>query len=119
MRCASSICVVLIALSVFASQDQQNGPPSSLSRPTDIDSQLTEQLRQVEKQFCNSILQRDAEVLDCLVAPEFTLRIADIPQSSLPRAIWMDNTLNRLKAQSCEQSHVAARKIADDLAAVS
>jgi hypothetical protein len=32
--------------------------------------------------------------LDRLVAPEFTLRVADVPQSSLPRTMWMDN-LNR------------------------
>jgi hypothetical protein len=87
--------------------------------PTDIDPKLTEKLRQLEQQFCDAILHKDAKILDHLVGPEFTLRVADIPQGSLPRAIWMDNTLNRRKAESCEQRYHAGRKLADDIGVVS
>jgi hypothetical protein len=94
-------------------------PPRQLPPPTDIDPKLTEEFRQLEQQLCDAILHKDARILDRLLGPEFTLRVADIPQSSLPRAIWIDNTLNRLKPESCEQHHHAARKLADDLAVVS
>ncbi len=94
-------------------------PPRQLPPPTDIDPKLTEEFRQLEQQLCDAILHKDAKILDRLVGPEYTLRVADIPQSSLPRAIWMDNTLKRLKPESCEQHHYAARKLADDLAVVS
>ena len=94
-------------------------PPRQLPPPTDVDPKLTEESRRLEQQLCDAILAKDAKILDRLLGPEFTLRVADIPQSSLPRAIWMDNTLNRLKPESCEQYHHAARKLADDLAVVS
>jgi uncharacterized protein DUF4440 len=95
-------------------RQQREIPP-----PTDIDPKLTEEIRQLEQQFCDAILHKDAKILDHLVGPEFTLRVADVPQSSLPRAIWMDNTLNRRKAESCEQRYHAGRKLADDIGVVS
>jgi Domain of unknown function (DUF4440) len=99
--------------------DELQGQPRQLPPATDIDPKLTEEFRQLEQQLCDAILHKDARILDRLLGPEFTLRVADIPQSSLPRAIWIDNTLNRLKPESCEQHHHAARKLADDLAVVS
>jgi hypothetical protein len=53
------------------------------------------------------------------VSPNFALRVADVPQGSLPRTVWMDNTLHRITGEHCEQHHVVARKLADDLTAVS
>jgi hypothetical protein len=94
-------------------------PPGQVPPPTDVDPKLTEESHRLEQQLCDAILGKDAKSLDRLVGPEFTLRVADIPQSSLPRAIWMPNTLNKLKPESCEQHHHAARKLADDLAVVS
>ena len=111
-------CVVLVSFLGLA-QVEPKLPPRQLPPPTDIDPKLTEEVRQLEQQFCDAILHKDAKTLDRLVGPEFTLRVEDIPQSSLPRAIWMDNTLNRLKPESCEQHHHAARKLADNLAVVS
>jgi hypothetical protein len=126
-RAMKSLCSLLVLFTTVLNTqpmralfyDQTGARPGSLSAPTDIDPQFTEQLRQVEKQFCDAILRKGAKLLDNLVAPEFTLRVADVPQSSLPRAIWMDNTLHRIKGEWCNQQHVAARRLADDLAAVS
>jgi len=73
----------------------------------------------MEQDFWNAILHTDAAALDRLVGPEYTLRIADVPEGSLPRAIWMENTLTKLKPESFELQDGAARKLADDLAAVS
>jgi hypothetical protein len=100
-------------------QEQPARPKRQLSAPADVDPQLTEQLQRLEQDFWNAILHKDAEALDRLVGPEYTLRIADVPQSSLPRAIWMDNALTKGKAESFELQHCAARKLADDAAAVS
>ena len=111
--------VLPLALLVGAvSAGQEQPPMRQLPPPTDIDPQLTEQARQLEQQLSDAILRKDAEALDRLVAPEFTLRVADVPQSSLPRTTWMEN-LKRLKPEPREQRHHAARKLADDLAVVS
>jgi hypothetical protein len=108
--------LALLVGSVSAGQEQR--PIRQLPPPTDIDPKLTEQARQLEQQLSDAIVRKDAEALDRLVAPEFTLRVADVPQSSLPRTMWMDN-LKRLKPEPREQRHHAARKLADDLAVVS
>jgi hypothetical protein len=112
------VCVVLVSFLALA-QEQPRLPARQLPPPTDVDPKLTEELSRHEQQFCDAILHKDAKILDHLVGPEFTLRVADIPQSSLPRAIWMDNTLNRRKAESCEQRYHAGRKLADDIGVVS
>ena len=66
-----------------------------LPAPADIDPQLTEELLRQEQYFASAIQHKDAEGLERIVAAEFTLPVADIPQSSLPRAIWMRNTLDQ------------------------
>jgi Domain of unknown function (DUF4440) len=108
--------LALLVGAVSAGQEQR--PMPQLPLPADIDPQLTEQARQLEQQLSDAILRKDVEALDRLVAPEFTLRVAELPQSSLPRTMWMEN-LKRLKPEPREQRHHAARKLADDLAVVS
>ena len=112
------ICLVLVSV-IVPLQEQPQRPPRQLPTPTDVDPKLTEELRQLEQQFCDAILHKDAKILERTVGREYTLRVADVPQSSLPRAIWMDNTLNRRKLESCEQHYHAARKLERDLAVVS
>jgi Domain of unknown function (DUF4440) len=108
--------LALLVGSVSAGQEER--PTRQLPPPTDTDPKLTEQVRQLEQQLSDAVLRKDDEALDRLVAPEFTLRVADVPQSSLPRTMWMDN-LKRLKPEPREQRHHAARKLTDDLAVVS
>ena len=81
--------LALLVGAVSAGQEQR--PMRQLPPPTDIDPQLTEQARQLEQQLNDAILGKDVEALDRLVAPEFTLRVADVPQTSLPRTMWMEN----------------------------
>jgi uncharacterized protein DUF4440 len=85
---------------------------------SDADPQLTKELMRAEQDFWTATLHADAQSLDRIVGPEYTLRIADVPQGSLPRAIWMDNTLTKLHGETFELEHGAARRLADDLAAV-
>lgn len=110
---------LIISFAWFAAQMQPEQPTRQLPPSTDVDPNLTWQLRQFEQEFGEAILHKDAAALDRVVGPEYTLRIADVPQSSLPRNIWMDNSLHRLKPESVEQRHHAARKLADDLAVLS
>jgi len=111
--------MLVATLAPFTFQGQAGSSQRSLPPPTDIDAHLTEQLGQAEQQFCKAILNSDARTLDSLVSPNFALRVADVPQGSLPRTVWMDNTLHRITNEHCEQHHVVARKLGDDLAAVS
>ncbi len=112
------VYVVLVSFLAVA-QEESKRPPRQLPPPTDIDPKLTGEFRQLERELGDAILHKDAKSLDRLVGVEYTLRVSDIPQGSLPRAIWIDNTLNRLKAESFDQRHHAARKLADDLTVVS
>jgi ketosteroid isomerase-like protein len=117
MKLATVRPILLVAAGLLPPVGTAQAP--KLPPATDTDPQLTEQLRSIEKRFCDAILQKDANVLASLVAPDFTLRVGDVPQSSLPRAIWMDNALNKIKGEWCGQDHLAARKLSEDLAAVS
>ncbi len=112
------VCLALISFTAGAQEPSQR-PSRQLPPPTDVDSTLTKQLGELENRFGEAIVRRDAKVLDSIVATEYTLRIADIPQGSLPRRRWMANTLNGLVGESFEVRNVAARKLADNLAVVS
>ena len=116
---ARAVCVLVATLAPLTLQGQAGTAQRSLPPPTDIDAQFTEQLGHAEQQFCKAILNKDARTLDGLVSPNFALRVADVPQGSLPRTVWMGNTLHRITAERCGQHHVVARKLGDDLAAVS
>jgi hypothetical protein len=113
------LAFVLLINVLALAQDKPKRQAGQLPPPTDIDSTLTEKLSQLEQQFCDAILHKDANTLEHLVARDYTLRVGDVPQASLPRAVWMENTLKRLKPESCDLHQHAARKLTDDLGVVS
>jgi hypothetical protein len=115
---AAFVCLAVISFTARA-QEPSPRPPRQFPPPTDVDSTLTKQLGELEQRFGEAIVRRDAKILDSIVGGEYALRIADIPQASLPRRMWMANTLTRLVGESFELRNVAARKLADDLAVVS
>ena len=119
-------CVFVLALAGFALQDQiTKSPPElpPLPPPTDIDSQLTQELRQLEQQLGEAAMHMDTKVVERLVGPEYTLRMGDAPEQSVPRALWMDSlrpqSAHRYKLESLEELSHAARKLTDNLAVVS
>jgi hypothetical protein len=114
---AIRFALVVLCTSAIA-QAQPTRATSQLPASSDIDPKLTEELQRQEENFASAIIRKDAEELERIVAPEFTLRVADIPQSNLPRAMWMRNTLGPLKAESYRITYSTARKLADDLAVV-
>ena len=90
-----------------------------MATASDVDPQLTELLKRREQEFADVIIRRDTTGLEHLLAPDFALRIADVPQPSMPRAMWLSNTLNELKGDSAVVSHCAARRLATDLGVMS
>jgi hypothetical protein len=56
--------------------------------------------------------------MERLVSPDFTQRVSDAPERSLPRALWGQPS-GAYKIESIEGRYHAARKLAEDLAVVS
>ena len=112
---ALAVCLLVTPMAAAAQDSSRRVLPA----PTDVDPHLTPVMRGVEQGFVDAIIRKDSASLERILAAEFTLRIADVPHGSLPRAVWMDNTLHRLKAESAGVTHVAARHLAENVAAVS
>jgi len=111
----TALAVCLFVAPMGAQDTARRAPPA----PTDVDQRLTPVMQRAEQEFADAIVRKDSAGLERILAPAFTLRVADVPQGSLPRAIWMDNTLHRLKAESAAVTHVAARRLAENVAAAS
>ena len=56
--------------------------------------------------------------MERVVSPDFTQRVSDAPERSLPRSLW-GQPASTYKIESIEVRHHAARKLAEDLAVVS
>jgi hypothetical protein len=72
-----SLALLVVPISA-AGQEQPERTTRQLPAPTDIDPQLTEELRRAEQNRSHAILRKDANALERLVGPEFTLRVADV-----------------------------------------
>ena len=77
-------------------------------------------LRELEEELSEAALHgfEDAGIMERLIAPEFTQRVADAPERSLPREAWGRRS-GRYRIESLNQQHRAARRLADDMAVVS
>jgi hypothetical protein len=118
-RLISAIAAGLLISSISVAAQEPNRATRQLPAPTDVDPRLTELLQRLEQNLADAILHKDVDGLGRLVGPRYSLRIADVPQGSMPRATWMDRTLHKLKPESIELQHLAARKLAANLAVVS
>ncbi len=56
--------------------------------------------------------------MERLVSPEFTQRVSDAPERSIPRSLWGQPS-SSYKIESIEGRHHAARKLTGELAVVS
>jgi hypothetical protein len=85
---------------------------------TDIDPSLTEELKRVEHTLGLAIQRHDAEALDRLIAPGFTLRVAD--PSGQPSAGRVDGQQREQVEECCvsdallDGSEAARRSGGDD-----
>jgi len=118
-RLISVIAAGFLVSSISATAQEPNRPTRQLPAPTDVDPRLTELLQRLEQNLTDAILHKDAEGLERLVGPQYSVRVADVPQGSMPRAIWLDNALHRLKPESVELQYYTARKLAANMAVVS
>jgi Domain of unknown function (DUF4440) len=117
------VCAPLIVLASYVFQDQIKNSPAGSSPHADTDSQLTEELRLLEQRLGEAAMHRDTKVLERLVGTEYTLRVGDDPEESVPRAPWMDSLRpenpHPYKVESFREQYHAARRLSDNLAVVS
>ena len=95
-------------------------PRRQLPTATDSDPKLTDLLRQLEEELNEAALHgfKDTKTMERLVSPDFTQRVSDAPERSLPRSLWGQPS-GRYKIELIEGHHYAARKLSEDLAVVS
>jgi hypothetical protein len=112
----------LLTLTTLAGAQGQGGgrQPRQLPPPTDVDPKLTGELRRLELELNEAALHgfQDTKGMERLVSPEFTQRVSDAPERSLPRSLWGQPS-SAYKIESLEQRHHAARRLSEDLAVVS
>jgi hypothetical protein len=94
--------------------------PRQLPPPTDVDPNLTEELRRLELELGEAARHgfQDTKVMERLVSPEFTQRVSDAPERSLPRSLWGQPS-SAYRIESLDQRHHAARSLSEDLAVIS
>jgi hypothetical protein len=113
----------LIVLASVVLQDQIKNSPAGLPPRADTDSELTEELRLLEQQLGEAAMHMDTKALERLVGAEYTLRIGDAPEESIPRAPWMDSLRpenpHPYKVESFHEQYHATRRLTDNLAVVS
>jgi hypothetical protein len=116
----SSIQDAIDAVEDAANVDELQRPSRQLPPPTDSDPQLTDLLRQLEQELDEAALHgfKDTKTMERLVGPEFTQRVSDAPERSLPRSLWGQPS-GAYKIESIEGRHHSARKLTEDLAVVS
>ena len=63
---------------------------------------IEDSVRTLERLWADAIRMRDSTALERLVAPEFTVSsaAAAATRPPVPRAVWMENTLRRLRVDS-------------------
>jgi len=99
-------------------------PPERENRtpppPTDIDPQLTDTLGKLERRLGDLALHgfKDTQGMARVVGSDFTVRVSDAPERSVPRTLWGQPN-SAYKIESLDERFHAARRLADDLAVVS
>ena len=120
---AALVCAPLIVLASFVIQDPIKSSPAGSPPRADTDSLLTGELRQLEQRLGEAATHMDTKVLERLVGDEYTLRVGDDPEESVPRAPWMDSLRpgnpHPYKVESFHEQYHATRRLSDNLAVVS
>src|SRR4029453_915658 len=90
-------------------------PPGQAARPatstitpsTDSDPQRTRLPRPLEQELGDAALHgfKDRKTMERLVSPDFTQRVSDAPERSLPRSLWGQPT-GRYKIELSEGMHM-------------
>ena len=115
------LAVTVLALSSIsaAAQEPRRTRPQ-LPPATDVDTALTDTLARLERRLAKAAIGgfRDTLEMARLVGAAFTLRVADAPERSLPRALWGQPN-DAYKIESLDEQLHTARRVTDDVAVVS
>ncbi len=84
---------------------------STASSQSAIDEEQV--LTKLSNDWMTATMNRDGSVLDKIVAPEFTLGGTDFENPSIPRMLWMKNTMENLKIDSVKYIQMKANVIED------
>lgn len=105
MRAVPPRCVALVLLVVGSAGACQHSRGTPSPRVANTGSSVADSVRSLEAAWAEAIRGRDSVALDRLVAPDFTVASAAEPtRPPLPRAVWMANTLTRLRVDSIRVS---------------
>jgi ketosteroid isomerase-like protein len=95
-----SVCTLFLLILALNIQGQSNTKAESDSN----------QILQVSNEWSTAIIRRDSLTLEKVMTPDFTLN------GSLPRAVWMKNTLHHLKTDELKMVSEPKITIFDDMA---
>lgn len=114
------VATVLVVSSLSAAAQEPARARRQLPPATDVDTALTDTLARLERRLAAAALGgfRDTLEMALLVGREFTVRVADAPERSLPRALWGQPD-SVYKIESLEEELHAARRVTDEVAVVS
>ena len=118
-RIAIVVVTMVVSSSSLTGQEPNRRTRQQLP-PADIDSALTDTLSRLERRLANVAINRFRDTLETahLVSTDFTLRVGDAPERSIPRAIWGQPN-NAYRIESLNEQLYAARRVTKDVAVVS
>lgn len=100
MRMLASGCALWLTVVGGCTTSAHVPTPDDRSATADIGRSVEDRIRSLEQDWADAIRTRDSARLERLVAPEFVVSSADSTRPPLSRAIWMENTLRRLRVDS-------------------
>lgn len=84
---------------------------SSASSQSAIDEEQL--LTKLSKDWMTATMNKDESILNKIVAPEFTLGGTDFENPSVPRMLWMKNTMENLQIDSVKYLQMKVNVIED------
>lgn len=70
-------------------------------------------IERLSKEWMSATMNRDQKALDLIVAPEFKLSSTNLDQPGLPRQLWMENTMTKLKIDSVHYNKIRVDVVGD------
>ena len=93
-----------VLLAVLVACQARDADPAPGESAAAAGAAVEDSVRALEQAWAEAIRTRDSTALDRLVAPDFALEAADSSAPSLPRAVWMANTMQRLRFDTLQAS---------------
>ena len=105
MRAFNVTCSALLLVTVSCQGRGSDSTPGDSLVASSPSRSIADSVRTLEQVWADAVRTRDSSALERLVAPDFTVASAvDTTTPPLPRAVWMQNTLQRLRVDSIRLS---------------